>query len=125
MATDQAPNLKRFEFLTFMIWVALAGAVLILLIDYQIKASILKASERAWEGISALERQARGTNTPTDSNGSVGSGVRGYDGAQVEMGTLASPDTGSDSAATSNGQAKRSPRARNTRVQDPDSLGDK
>jgi hypothetical protein len=130
MATEQAPlplpNLKRFEFLAVMIWVALAGAALILLIDYQIKHSILQASERAWEGISALERQTRGTSAAANSNGNKPSGVPGHDGTSMEMGPLGEANQGGvdQGNATKNGSPKPRTRARPPRIQGTDSLGD-
>lgn len=129
MAEMPAPlpaSLKRFEFLTFMVWVALAGAVLILLIDYQIKHSILQASERAWEGISALEGQARGIGLAANSNGHKPNSVPGHDGAGVEMGPMGETDSG----GMGPGDASKSPtpkprtRARNPRVSPGDSVGD-
>ena len=129
MATEQAPlptSLRRFEFLTFMVWVALAGAALILLIDYQIKHSILQASERAWEGISALEGQTRGIGLAANSNGHKPDSVPGHDGTGVEMGPVGETDSGGvgQGDAGKNGTPKPRTRARNPRVPPADSVGD-
>jgi hypothetical protein len=39
---------ERAVWLAAMVWVALIGAALILVIDYQIKSSILKAANKTW-----------------------------------------------------------------------------
>jgi hypothetical protein len=89
MPTPKLPaDTKRLEFLAFMIWVGLVGAVLILLIDYQIKGAILKASKRAWEGISAIEAEQRGTNYPTNNAGIDNSIVGDFHGTEVASTTL-------------------------------------
>jgi hypothetical protein len=119
------PNLKRFEFLTAMIWVALAGAALILFIDFQIKNSILDSAKQARREIDALKGQARGIGPAANSDGIVWTRVLGDDGAPVEMGTVGETDSGGveTGKATSNGKPKPRPRARNPRVSGTDSTG--
>jgi hypothetical protein len=120
------PNLRRFEFLTFMIWVGLAGAVLVLLIDYQIKNSILESAAKARRLIDAVEGQARGTNFAANSHGSVGRGVRGNDGSWVEVATVAIPDTGGVESGLPSGNSHANGRSGigNPRVQGSDTTGD-
>ncbi|HXN73783.1 MAG TPA: hypothetical protein VN861_14655 [Candidatus Acidoferrales bacterium] len=46
--TPSEETAERAVWLAAMVWVALIGAALILVIDYQIKSSILKAANRTW-----------------------------------------------------------------------------
>jgi hypothetical protein len=129
MAEMPAPTpamLKRFEFLTVLVWIALIGAVLILAIDFQIKHAILQESEKAWERIDAVKGQARGASATANSNGAVGNSVPGHDGPKMEMGPVGKAGSGgvAEGVPQANGQAKRSPRARNPRVSGEDSVGD-
>jgi hypothetical protein len=109
-----------------MIWVGLAGAILVLLIDYQIKNSILESAAKARRLIDAVEGQARGTNTTANPDGPVGPGVRGNDGTWVEVATVAIPDTaGMESGkARQNGSANGRTRGGHTRIPHTDSTGD-
>ena len=82
--TPKLPDTKRLEFLAFIIWIGLIGAVLILLIDYQIKQAILRESEKAWKGIHGFEASQRGSSHTANSAGDNPSGVLSSHGPEME-----------------------------------------
>jgi hypothetical protein len=107
---DAMPPMKRLEFMTVMIWVALFGAAIILFIDYQIKHSILEESAKAWERINVIGLDAitRGADVKRDETAIDVAG---------DMGGDISPDTDTrmEVAAMASSPAKpRKPRAKTT-----------
>lgn len=125
MATDvpipKLPDTKKLEFLAFMIWVALIGAVLILLIDYQIKAAILKASDKAWRGLDAIKTEQRGFGNTANTGRDNPAGILYNDGPEMETRIVVTgvvdPTSEMGPGNAANGTApKRSTRARNSRV---------
>jgi hypothetical protein len=115
------PDTKRLEFLAFMIWVGLIGAVLILLIDYQIKRSILQASDKAWRGIDGLKTSQRGSSDTANPFGDNAGGVLNSHGTEMEARTLVegvsdpTAEMGSGQSANGSGPVRK-PRARPTRI---------
>jgi hypothetical protein len=115
------PDTKRLEFLAFMIWVALIGAVLILLIDYQIKSAILQASDRAWRGIDGLKTSQRGSSHSANPFGDNTGGVLNSHGTEMEtrivVEGVSDPTAEIGSGQSANGtRPVRKPRAGNTRI---------
>ncbi len=115
------PDTKRLEFLAFMIWVGLIGAVLILLIDYQIKQAILKASDKAWRGIDGLKAGERGSGYPASSIGDHPDSVRNSHGPEMEtrivVEGVSDPTSEMGPAQSANGAtSNRSTRARRPSV---------
>lgn len=119
--TPKLPDTKRLEFLAFMIWVGLIGAILILLIDYQIKQAILQASDKAWRGIDGLKASQRGSSDTANPFGDNSGGVLNSHGPEMEtrivVEGVSDPTSEMGSKQSANGtRPKRSPRAGTTRI---------
>lgn len=113
---EMPDEMKGQKFFAFMCWVALLGAALILAIDYQIKAQILRESKKAWEGIHAVKGETRGASSTANPAGGLTASDGARHGPQMEMGTVAGetyPDSPEGTPPIS--RAKTQPRARDGR----------
>ena len=98
---------KGFQFALFMVWIALAGSVIILIIDYQIKSAILAESQRAWERIHAIEAGERGTSNTAPSTVHKSRRMRGDNDTRMEVAPMVlSPSGESESGANGARSAK-------------------
>lgn len=102
---------EKLAFLAFLVWVALVGAAIILVIDYQIKAQILRESKKAWLGINALEREKGGPDHSTGPAPGKPGDLRTGDGTRVEMGTVAESATQNSGRGKTRGPRSAQPRA--------------
>jgi hypothetical protein len=110
MDTPKMPPLnKRAEFLVFLVWVALIGAVVILAIDYSIKQSILQSAQEAKGMLDAVKGTKAGpSNSASPTRGEPG-GMRSDANTQMEVGIV-----------PAQAQANGKPRAANGRFAKPE-----
>lgn len=113
----ELPDKKQIEFMVVMLWVAVASAIVILVIDFQIKSAILKESEKAWGRIHAIGSGERGNSSTANSAGNLTGLVCDSDGTKMEMGNVPS-DSAKQTGQSANGhrEAIPKPRGRNQRV---------
>jgi hypothetical protein len=99
---------KGFQFALFMVWIALAGAVIILLIDYQIKSAILAESERAWGRIHAIEAGQRGTDNTAATARRKPRGMRGDNDSRMEVAPMVLSPSGKGESGQNGARAAKS-----------------
>lgn len=105
------PDMKRAEFMIVMIWIALAGSVIILIIDYQIKSAILAESQRAWGRIHAIESGERGASNTASAAVHKPRGMRSDNDTRVEVAPMVLRTSGTGESGQ-NGARSAKPGAR-------------
>lgn len=126
---DEMPKNDRQKFFAVMVWVALIGAAIILVIDYQIKHSLLDLAKQVQGDLHRLEghnrgRYSGGSVPGTPDPDSVLSGNGDSDGAWLEMAPVDRSGKASVPARDSSGRfAKREAGDRDSGIPQDDSVG--
>jgi hypothetical protein len=105
METPKMPPLnKRAEFLAFMVWIALIAAIIILIIDYSIKQSILDSAQQAKGMLDAVKRPETRSSDSASATGSESRRMRGDADTQMEVGVVPTPLASNGRARQANGR---------------------